>query len=257
MKAVIQWFVPNEIVSNRMAALIVASYLFIGLGVWGLFKPAIFPSPLEVLQALPTLWNQEGLGADLISSLTTSVEALLLSTLVSLPLAYCCRVPVIRPLSLGIAKLRFVSPAVFYVILLFLTPSGHALKLSLLTLGESCFLLTTMIGVIASIPEFQWDDIRTLRMSEWKGLWYVGVRGTLNQALDAIRDNAAMGWSMLMMVEGIVRSEGGVGVLSITQEKFMNFGSTYAIVGCILVIGISQDWLIGQVKGVVCPYDHI
>jgi len=256
VKKALSLLIPNENTSGRASVMIIASYLLIGLGIWGVFKPAVFPSPLEVLQSFPPLWNQEGLGADIISSLIVSWQALLLSVLVSLPLAYVCRVPAIRPASHTLAKLRFVSPAVFYVIILFVTPTGHLLKVVMLTLGESCFLVTTMIGVVSSIPEYQWDDIRTLRMSEWKGLWYVGVRGTLNQAIDAIRDNAAMGWSMLMMVETLMRSEGGLGVLSLNQEKHMNFGPLYAIVLTILIIGIGQDWILGQVKQVVCPYDN-
>jgi ABC-type nitrate/sulfonate/bicarbonate transport system permease component len=60
-------------------------------------------------------------------------------------------------------------------------------------------------------------------------VWYVNIRGTLPQVIDAIRDNAAMGWSMLIMVEGFVRSEGGVGVLLINQEKHVNFAEVYAL----------------------------
>jgi hypothetical protein len=76
-------------------------------------------------------------------------------------------------------------------------------------------------------------------------VWYVVVRGTLAQAFDAIRDNAAMGWSMLIMVEGFVRSEGGVGVMLINQEKHVNFAEVYAIAIAIVLVGIAQDYIIG------------
>jgi len=39
------------------------------------------------------------------------------------------------------------------------------------------------------------------------------VLGRADAAFDAMRQNAAMGWMMLTMVEGISRSEGGIGGL--------------------------------------------
>jgi hypothetical protein len=38
----------------------------------------------------------------------------------------------------------------------------------MLALGETFFLVTTMIGVVQGIPAAQYDDARTLRMSEWR-----------------------------------------------------------------------------------------
>lgn len=254
VRSLIRWFTPNELVSSRIYLFIVASWIFIGLMLWGALKPDIFPSPLEVLAAFPNLWNVDGLGQELISSLIVNWEALALSAAISLPLAYLSRTPAIRPIADAVAKMRFVSPAVFYVVLLFMASSGHLLKVYMLTMGETFFLVTTMIGVVKSIPEYQWDDCRTLRMSELKATWYVAVRGTLSQAIDAIRDNEAMGWSMLMMVEGMVRSEGGVGVLILNSEKHVMFPEIYAIAIAIIVVGIAQDYLIGVVKSVVCPY---
>ncbi|HVI39193.1 MAG TPA: hypothetical protein VM577_00910, partial [Anaerovoracaceae bacterium] len=102
--------------------------------------------------------------------------------------------------------------------------------------------------------EYRFDDARTLRMSEWRSMWYVVVRGTISEALSCIRDNAAMGWSMLMFVEGVIRSEGGVGVMILNNEKHVNFAEVYALSLAILLVGIGQDWFIGQVKKVTCPY---
>jgi NitT/TauT family transport system permease protein len=249
-----QLMTPNELIPARSAWVLIAAWIVIFLGYWTAFKPDIFPSPVEVLQAFPLLWFQDGLGQELISSLIVNSQALLLSAVVSLPLAYVSRVPVFVPLATFVAKMRFVSPAVFFLVLLFIASGGHMVKVLMLAMGETFFLVTTMIGVVQAIPEFQFDDARTLRMSEWLATWYVVVRGTLAQAFDAIRDNAAMGWSMLIMVEGFVRSEGGVGVMLINQEKHVNFAEVYAIAIAIVVVGIAQDYVIGIVKTAVCPW---
>lgn len=247
-------FVPNEVVSTRTMWFIVAGWLIVWLGYWSALKPIIFPSPMEVINAFPALWFQQGLGQELISSFTVNLEAIALSVLISLPLAYLGRTPAVRPLALGLSKLRFLSPAVFFMLLVFMLHDGHMVKVMMLTLGESFFLVTTMLNIVLEVEDYRLDDARTLRMNEWGVTWYAVVRGTVPQAIDAIRDNAAMGWSMLMMVEGIVRSEGGVGVLMMNSQKVLDLSSVWAIALVVVAVGLAQDYLIGALRRAVCPY---
>ena len=44
-----------------------------------------------------------------------------------------------------------------------------------------------------------------------------------------MRQNAAMGWMMLTMVEGISRSEGGVGAMLLNQNKHFHLSAVFAI----------------------------
>jgi NitT/TauT family transport system permease protein len=80
------------------------------------------------------------------------------------------------------------------------------------------------------------------------------MRGKLDQTLDAIRQNAAMGWVMLSMVEGLVRSEGGIGLLLLTNSKFLNLNAIFAIQLTILAYGILQDYILQWIRTLVCPY---
>lgn len=248
-------FTPNtpiDRISTRW--LIVAGWYAVWGLVWVILRPAIFPSPIEVVGAFPALWWQDGLGQELVTSLGVATEALVFSAAISLPLAYLCRVPAIRPLAKGLAQFRFLSPAVFFLLLLFIAPNGHAVKVMMLTMGETFFLVTSMIDVVDAIPNERFDDCRTLRMSEWKATWYTVVRGTMTDAIQAIRANNAMGWASLMMVEGIVRSEGGVGVLLLNNEKHMNFDSVWAIATAILLMGLAMDFGLDYLQTVLCPY---
>lgn len=127
-------------------------------------------------------------------------------------------------------------------------------KVWLIVLGQLFYLTTTMMTVVQNIPQYKFDDAITLKMNEWFSVWYVVIRATVSETIDAIRDNAAMGWSMLMFVEGVIRSEGGVGVMILNNEKHTNFAEIYALSIAILLVGIGQDWFIGQVKKIVCPY---
>jgi NitT/TauT family transport system permease protein len=246
-------YTPNSQIVSGVRNGLIAGWTGIAIAAWIILKPTVFPNPVEVLQAYPGLF-EEGLIDGLIASLIVNLEALCLSAMIGLPLAYLSRVPAVQPVAQFVAKLRFVGSAVFFLPLLFLFSGGHMVKVWLIVLGQLFYLTTTMTTVVQNIPESRFDDARTLKMGEWLSVWYVVIRGTLADALDAVRDNAAMGWSMLMFVEGVIRSEGGIGVMIMNQEKHVNFAEVYALSLVILVVGIGQDWIIGQVKKVVCPY---
>ena len=119
------------------------------------------------------------------------------------------------------------------------------------------FFVTSMAEVVAEIPREQFDHARTLRMSEGRVVWEVVVRGTADKALEVLRQNVAIGWTMITMVEGISRSEGGVGAMLLNQNKHFHLAEVYAIQLVILVVGLLQDYGIGALKRVLCPYAEL
>jgi NitT/TauT family transport system permease protein len=248
---------PNAEVPPGISVLLRFIWIFMATVLWILLKPAVMPTPLEVLASIPTLLTTGGLGDALKTSFITNILALAASAAIALPIAYLSRVPVVRPLAFAVSQLRFLSPAVFLLLLLFMVGSGPTVKIALVVLGEVFFLATGMINVVQGIPQAEFDEARVLRMSEWMSMWYVTIRGTLDRALELIRDNAAIGWSMLMMVEGIVRSEGGVGVLLLNQERYMRFDAVYGIALMVLIVGVGQDWILKEVRGWACPHTRL
>lgn len=245
---------PNQAVGRQTMWMLSIIWVVVFALYWALFRPVIFPSLPEIIQSLPNLWFQEGLGDQIISSLRVNIEALTISTGIGLTVAYFGRVPLVRPMTIGLSKLRILSPVVFFVPLLFVVGYGHWLKVWMLTLGEMFFIITSVSTIINDVPSINLDDARTLRMNEWQVLWYSIVRGSLPQVIDAIRDNAAMGVSMLIMVESIVRSEGGLGVLFMDQQKYRNFTVVYAIAGVLLLMGWLQDLTLSGIRRGLCPW---
>jgi NitT/TauT family transport system permease protein len=88
-------------------------------------------------------------------------------------------------------------------------------------------------------------------------VWEVVVLGTFDKAIEALRQNAAIGWMMLTMVEGIARSEGGVGAMLLNQNKHFHLAEVFATQIVILLVGVGQDWAIGVFKSLVCPYAEL
>jgi NitT/TauT family transport system permease protein len=234
--------------------MIVAVEVAVALLIWFNSPFKILPQPGEVLSALRTLWSRDGLGQDLLTSFLMNVEALSWSAVISLLLAYMTVLPVCRPIVVALSKGRFLSMIGFSTVFTIMVGGGHPLKTSLLVYGITVFFVTSMASVIANIPKAEFDHARTLRMSEWRVVWEVVVLGTADKAFEVLRQNAAMGWMMLAMVEGIVKSEGGVGVQLIEQDKYFHLAAVFAIQIVILIVGLGQDAVIGLLRRAVCPY---
>ena len=69
-----------------------------------------------------------------------------------------------------------------------------------------------------------------------------------------MRQNAAMGWMLLTSVETLVRSEGGIGVLLANQSKHFELASIGALQLVIFTVGLLQDYALGELKRLACPY---
>ena len=162
-----------------------------------------------------------------------------------------------RPIVSAIAKGRFLGLIGLTFVFTLMVGGGRPLKLALLVFGMTVFFVTSMAAVVAEIPKSAFDHARTLRMTEWQVVWDVVIRGTLDKAIEALRQNAAIGWMMLTMVEGIARSEGGVGAMLLNQNKHFHLAEVFAIQILILLVGLLQDYGIGILKRLICPWAEL
>jgi NitT/TauT family transport system permease protein len=62
---------------------------------------------------------------------------------------------------------------------------------------------------------------------------------------------------MLTMVEGMSRSDGGIGALLLNQNKHFHLAAVLAIQGTILAVGLGQDYAIGALRNLFCPYANL
>src|SRR5262245_5666061 len=212
------------------------------------------PSPTGVAAALARLWTTQGLFDELVTSVVLNAQAIAWTTAIALGFAYATVVPAVRPLAAAISKLRFTGLVGWAFVFTLWARDGHQLKLWMLVFGMAPFFLTAMVAAVADLPRERFDHARTLDMSEWRVGWEVVIRGTVEQALEALRQTAAMGWMALTMVEGLVRSEGGIGALMLNENKHLDLDAVFALTAVVLAVGIAQDAALGWLRRAACPY---
>ena len=257
MNRLIALFRPNQSLSAASARLLVAAQVIAFLLIWTTSSFAVLPRPGEVMAALSHLWMEQGRGQDLITSFQLNLEALLISTVICLGLAYLTVIPFFRPIVSALAKGRFLSLTGFSLLFIVVLGGGQPLKVGLLVFGISVFFIASMASVVESIPKADLDYARTLRMSEWRVVWEVVVLGTADKAFEVLRQNAAIGWMMLTLVEGIVRSGGGIGTALLNENKQFRLPEVFAIQLVILVVGLLQDQGLVLLRRICCPYAEL
>jgi NitT/TauT family transport system permease protein len=250
-------FLPNRHVGSSTALALVAVWVATALAVWVLSPFASLPTPREVWAALGALWWKHGMGPELFTTMRLILHALALTVVISMALSYATLSAFFRPLVAAVCKLRFLGLTGLVFPFTLVTGGGYRLKVALLTFGMASFFVTSMAQVVIEIPRVAFDHMRVLGASELRIFWEVVVRGTLDRALDVLRQNAAMGWAMITMIEGISRAEGGIGAMILNQNKHFLLAEVYAILLVILVLGLAMDYGMGVLTDALCPHARL
>jgi NitT/TauT family transport system permease protein len=250
-------FLPNRPVHSRVALGLVLFWAGAALLIWLLSPFASLPTPGEVYRALGDLWWRQGLAPELFTTLRLILHSLLFTVLISLALSYFTVIAAVRPLVAAVSKLRFLSLTGLVLPFTLVTGGGYELKVWLLTFGMTTYFVTAMAQVVIDIPREQYDHMRALGASELRTLWEVVILGTADKALDVLRQNLAIGWTMITMVEGISRAEGGLGAMILNQNKHFRLAEVYAIMLLILFVGLVLDYAMAVLTRTLLPHAHL
>lgn len=257
LQTLLQAFLPNRAVDPAIAMLLVGFWVATALLLWLASPWRSLPTPGEVWRALGVLWWNHGMGPELFSTVRLILHALVLTVVISMLLSYATVLAFFRPLVVAVSKLRFLGLTGLVFPFTLMTGGGYALKVALLTFGMATFFVTSMAQIVMEIPQQNYDHMRVLGASELRILWEVVVLGTFDKALEVTRQNLAMGWAMITMVEGISRAEGGIGAMILNENKHFLLAEVYAILLVILGLGLLIDYGMGVLTLLLCPYSRL
>jgi len=194
---------------------------------------------------------------NILISLGLTVKAMLISILITLVISYLSVLPFFKGIAAVAVKARYLTLAGLIFIFTLLTSDGGQLKLSLLIFGIVPFFVTSFLSVITHTNKQEYELCRTLGYNDWETLYEVIIIGKADQVLEIIRQNFAIAWLMITLVEGLSMSEGGIGTLLIKYNKYADLNHVLALQALIFGIGIGFDYLLGTLRHWLFPYSKL
>jgi len=250
-------FKPFERINRTTVIMLVAIQVIVLLSIWQAAPAGLIPSPLRIGEALGGLLTSSLLWDNVLVSLLLTLKALLYSVLITLVFSYLSVVPFFRPLAHFIVKCRYLTLTGLIFIFTLLTRDGSQLKLSLLVFGIVPFFTTSFLSVIMQTNAQEFELCQTLGYGRWQSLYEVIVVGKADQVFEVVRQNFAIAWMMITMVEGLSMSEGGVGTLLIKYNKYNDLVHVIALQAVIFGLGLFFDHLLGRLRHWFFPYTKL
>jgi ABC-type nitrate/sulfonate/bicarbonate transport system permease component len=244
------WFKPFEVVGKNQRLLIIGLWVILLMAYWiisSLGAKHLFPTPGRVMEGFVSLYN-EGLVVHIGSSLALCFQATLIAVIVSLIVVYLSPLPALSPIANVMSRLRYLPLTGITFYLAILVNDARTMQISVLVIFMSLYFITTLLAMLKDIPKEEIDHARSLKCSRWEVLWEVVIKGRLDYVIDALRQNLAIIWMMLVTVESILVAAGGLGVLIKNSDKFMNHGRIVALQIVILLVGLLLDWALNVAR---------
>jgi sulfonate transport system permease protein len=257
-------FKPFNKINRKTFLILVGSQALVTLLLWQCWggggtvgSGALIPRPLTVIAALGRLLTTRLFLDNLLASLMLTGRALIYSVLITMAFGYASVIPFFRPVAELIVKCRYLTLTGLIFIFTLLTRDGGELKLSLLLFGIVPFLTTSFLSIILHTPAQEFELCQTLGYNRWESLYEVIIVGKADQVFEVVRQNFAIAWMMITMVEGLNMSEGGIGALMIKYNKYNDLPHVLALQVVILGLGLCFDYLLGVLRHWLFPYTKL
>ncbi|MBI3099076.1 MAG: ABC transporter permease [Planctomycetes bacterium] len=213
-------------------------------------SPAILPSPLEVVEGIPTLWSQKASSGEteyrLLTSLWWSLRRVIVGFLIGVAVA----------LPLGIAMGAFTKVKHLFLPLATIggyTPIAALVPLSLLWFGTDEFqkymflaiatviyVLPLVFKAVDGVDDVYLETAYTLGASTWQVVLRVMVPVALAEIYNALRLGFGVGWSYIMLAE-IVNAQHGIGYMIEVARRRTHPEHVFLGILIIAVVGFLLD----------------
>lgn len=248
------FFSPLGTISKSAATILLTGELVIALVAWQLSGGGLLPTPSRVLESITKILGQSFFYDNFFITLGLVLQAMGLSIVIAMAVSYLYLIPAFAPVTKFVMKCRYLTLTGLIFLFTLLTSSGHSLKISLLIFGIVPFFVTSLVSVIDGIDKAEFDLCKSLRMTNVEAWWEVVILGTLDQVFEVMRQNFAISWIMITMVEGLNMSEGGLGTMLIKSNKYIDLGTVFGILVVIFFVGVCSDYLLAALRKWLFPY---
>ena len=251
-------FLPLSVIKGRTVIILIVVECILALSLWQFTAHGgLLPTPAKVAESFLSIVSTGDFWDNFIHSMGLTLKGMGISIIIALLVCYLSLLPVFAPIAKFVIKCRYLTLTGLIFVFTLLTQNGAQLKLGLLIFGIVPFFVTSFLSIIDSINSQEYELCKTLRMNNWKALFEVVIIGRLDQVFEVLRQNFAIAWMMITMVEGLSMSEGGLGVMLIKSNKYLDLGSVFGILVIIFIIGILFDYLLANLRHWFFPYTKL
>lgn len=249
-----QILTPFGEVDKKTRIGIILFWIILALGSFEIFHNKIIPPPSRIGQSILDLVTSSGFYEDLIASLITTSKAMFYSILLTVVIVYLSVIQLFKPIANFVSKCRYLTLTGLIFVFTVLSKDTAELKMYLLIFGIVPFFVTSFYSTIHSAPiEERWKAYVN-RLGRWGALYETVIVGKLDVLFEVMRQNFAISWMMITMVEGYAMSEGGIGTLLIKSNKYLDLGPVFAMLVIVLVLGLLFDFGLSALRKMLFPY---
>jgi NitT/TauT family transport system permease protein len=225
----------------------------------GLVHRAILPSPLAVILSYKELFTEMNLLKEITYSVQINIMGYAEALIISLPIGFCLGLfPLFREMfKKYIDAVRFLPLTALTGLFVAWFGIGSPMKVHFLAFGIIVFLLPAIMQRIAEVEQVYCDTMKTLSAKKWHMIVYVFLPATFSKVLEDIKLLISMGWTYIIVVELMNRSQGGVGAMAFMSARQGRIDQVYAILFVIIVIGIIQDKTIDLITKTIFPHKKL
>jgi ABC-type nitrate/sulfonate/bicarbonate transport system permease component len=235
-------FTPFEIIDKRTLNMLAFIQVSILILIWSFAVPeqSFWPQLSDVFAAWLDLWNN-GLFYHAFASLQLCFISIGIGIVISSLVAYSSTIPFFKPIVKFLSQLRNNPIQGFTLFLTTTTGGGRNLQISMLVIFMSFYFITALVSVIDEIPEEDIFRRMAMKMNRWQILWEVAIKDRLDVLLEVIRQNISIMLMMLVSVEAMYKSFGGLGALINDSTRALNFPKIFSLQITIFILGILLD----------------
>lgn len=254
MKDLKNIFVPFARIGNKTNTGIVIVWAVIILLLLEAFHSPIVPAPSAVFNRLMEMIQTSDFWDDFMKSLIVTIQAMIYSIIITMVLVYASCIPAFRMFAHFVSKCRYLTLTGLVTLFTFFTSDLGQLKMSLLIFGIVPYFVTTFLQIIDDIPQQQIDKAYVNRSSSWGALYEVIIVGRMDQLFEVMRENFAISWMMITLVEAYDMSGGGIGTIMIKSNRHLDLATIFAMLTAILCIGMLFDFGLSKLRILLFDY---
>jgi NitT/TauT family transport system permease protein len=203
---------------------------------WELISSYVFPTPMEVLRAFPSLFSERGLLANVWASWVRIGQAFLWCAVIAIPLGLLMASfrwinDLIEPVA---APMRSMPITAFLPAFIGIFGIYETMKVAFLWFGMFFYLLAVVVEEVNRVDSSLLETAYTLGAKRYQVLWLM-FRASLPGIFSSFRILYDIGWTYVILAEIVNRSR-GVGAMVQSAYEFHRPDLVYA---GIIAIGVA------------------